>query len=790
MYQTQVNFDEFKEVFVSLLTQSHLFNTSANNYSNMDNLEKDQFNRTQSNLTVTDQQQHINTATTNNNQIKMNNYHQLDSDELNTNRKQNGRTNQTNRRCKKSKKSTNNTIKFDSSFDKKFDKPFKENDDNQENSTKHLNVQTNKQMTNLNISKPINLDKDHHNRKQQQQQNLNDRLDGQSNKKMRNSSSGAEEGYSSLDDCGSTSSQSSCTIAESPDLVSNDEDKNEKLSSLHSYSHHINLNNKNKNEKNLDLNSDESSDHSTVSSTTELNKTTASTDDFNQDELDQQPQLESIEQSTEQYLSSIWSELNVGKEGYLTLNELFIICQHTMGKIDEELVKQLFDRLDEDKDGKVSFDELLKQLSSNLTNDLTNTSGLNEELNNDYQLDNDKVLNENQQIKTEFNRECNINYNTTNPNSNSRRSSLNLELSPYTTTTYKNYFSPSSENELNFKEDHVDNINESFFSSLDSNLVQKSSSKHQRTNSFTANADCLLDNVPSSSTNTQTSKQATVKTNQQDLKHQQQNQVSANSLSSFSCCCSNKNCLTNNNQSKSDYEFINNSKVFCHKRTNSVGQAHLNQLNNHCKNCIQNNCNKLLNSSSSSSLANNSSIKNSSSTANSSSIEQTVNQTLSSSKNLNTNLSSIDEQSLSVEISSSLNSSLNTSLNEQAKLRNKCLKTSKEDQSAGQGDIYCQKKRNSITDKFNKSNNNVSSNLSSRFSSSATNESEDSQLLNSMHHQFNSSHLYHHQSILNKEHLSQEPELNEDDFCNLTGFGNLISLDPFGYGYVFIFNLQ
>ena len=785
-----------------MLTQSQLFNASTNystNYSTNNNyteLEKDQF-RSHSNSTgVTDK--------------KLTNYH---NEELN-NRKTNSRTNQMNRRCKKSKKSTN------------YDTSFKENDDQEnrhcnknlnskKNKTKSLN--SNKNVNNINLDKDIKDLKDLN--QDQNRKNLNDRLNNNhhknnNNKKMRNSSSGTEEGYSSLDDCGSTSSTNSCTIVvDSSDLVgglSNDDcDKGDhsnettKIKStttttqtatknlnhhhLHYHHSHLLTNNKNQNKEeddnSVDLNQSDdhldvnSSDHSTVSSTRDLNLTTANEndDDSNHHTIDYEQN--EIEQSTEQYLSSIWQQLmnglNVGKEGYLTLNELFIVCEHIqMNTMDEELVKQLFDRLDEDKDGKVSFDELLKQLTStNLTDDTSTTtitaaSCLNE--NDDFNLDNlaernccleeekdDNYENDlaNDQLLTKNNNNNNGNSDLeTELTTNTIKNKTNLSL-PY--SSYKNYFNSSTHNNNSesFNKEHS-TFNETQFKDVDNVATSALKSKHQRTNSFssTINTDCL--NVPSiNNTNAQ--------------------QQSTNSLLSSYCCCS-----TLNNQSKTDYGF-----------TNSVDNSHhhLNHLhNNNLKHCNQHS-NKLLSSSSN----NTSSSTNKSFTNPSSSNESTINQPLSSkSHQTSSNLTPINEQQLKSNSGISL-SELSSSkkvtgdcfcccANNRPNNHNNLNHT--ENEAMNQGDIY---KRNSI-DKF-------STNLSSRFSTStsstassnqSTPEIEHTQLLNSINHQFNSSHLYHQTASLNNNENHHLPphQANEEDFYNLNGFGNLLSLDQFQFG--------
>lgn len=723
-------------MFVSLLTQSQLFNTSTtNNYSNGYSTNYSTSESSPTNLVNLTNQPAVVSVT--DSSIKMNAYHPLENGDELSNRKTNGRTtNQSsNRRCKKSKKST---IKFDSSY--------KENDD-------HGPKKVNKANANNK-----NKNQDQANRKT----NLNDRL--ASNKKMRNSSSGTE-GYSSLDDDDSASCRSA--NVDSPDLVGRSTD-DAKIDHHHSTElHHLHhtyhmLNNGSVKSDDLDVHSDlNSTDHSTASSTTDLNvkatnlnnSTTTATSDFDQDE---------IEQSTEQYLGSIFKQLNVGSQGYLTLQELFIVCEHTMGLIDEELVKQLFDRLDEDKDGKVSFDELLKQLTSSSTSaNLTNASGLSCEdlatvesyaaltkssstnelhLNDFNDTNNENDINE--LNRKETNQANKMNSEPTD-STNHHKSSLSLELSPY--SSYKNYFKSSHESsstydkhptERNEHIDNVDNRTESYYS-LDSKLINQKStnnsngkqpaSKHQRTNSFTNTSSDGHTKVPSnhsSSTNTQSSSALLNSNNSNNNNHHHHH--------------NNQTCSTN----QSDYTYTHNSKVFCHKRTNSVGNAHHTSHHSHTH------CNKLLTNTSTQA----------SSSLNPSSNESTFNQP--------SNLSSINERSTSELDKTSPCAPPRDPVN--CSVSNHQTSQSGE-QASGQGDM------------FNKR----------RFSSSnaSTPELEHTQLLSSISsmHQFNSSHLYHHQSSnLTKEHhldLSEQTS-EEDDFFNLTGFGNFLSIDPFNYGYV------
>lgn len=59
----------------------------------------------------------------------------------------------------------------------------------------------------------------------------------------------------------------------------------------------------------------------------------------------------------EQYLREIWSQLGVGYNGYLNLAELYRVCEHIGMSASEEMIEQLFDKLDNDQDGRVSFGE-------------------------------------------------------------------------------------------------------------------------------------------------------------------------------------------------------------------------------------------------------------------------------------------------------------------------------------------------------------------------------------------------------------------------------------------------
>ncbi len=67
--------------------------------------------------------------------------------------------------------------------------------------------------------------------------------------------------------------------------------------------------------------------------------------------------------NTEEYLKDIWNHLGVGKNGYLNFEELYRVCEHIgMIGINNEIIEQLFEKLDYDQDGKVSFEEFLEGL--------------------------------------------------------------------------------------------------------------------------------------------------------------------------------------------------------------------------------------------------------------------------------------------------------------------------------------------------------------------------------------------------------------------------------------------
>ncbi|KAG0720054.1 Ninein-like protein [Chionoecetes opilio] len=62
----------------------------------------------------------------------------------------------------------------------------------------------------------------------------------------------------------------------------------------------------------------------------------------------------------EEYLRATWQRLGVGHDGYLSLEELASVC-HAIGmdKVANEVLEQLFSRLDVDGDGRISFEEFV-----------------------------------------------------------------------------------------------------------------------------------------------------------------------------------------------------------------------------------------------------------------------------------------------------------------------------------------------------------------------------------------------------------------------------------------------
>ncbi|XP_071079428.1 ninein-like protein isoform X2 [Haliotis cracherodii] len=68
-------------------------------------------------------------------------------------------------------------------------------------------------------------------------------------------------------------------------------------------------------------------------------------------------------ESGQDKLLEVWRTLGVGQDGYLTLSELRTVCNYIELEMDEDEVWKLFKKLDNDNDGRVSFEELLKSFS-------------------------------------------------------------------------------------------------------------------------------------------------------------------------------------------------------------------------------------------------------------------------------------------------------------------------------------------------------------------------------------------------------------------------------------------
>ncbi|XP_078313174.1 uncharacterized protein LOC111128949 isoform X3 [Crassostrea virginica] len=62
---------------------------------------------------------------------------------------------------------------------------------------------------------------------------------------------------------------------------------------------------------------------------------------------------------TEEYLRNIWKTLNVGLNGYITAQELGHVCDHIGMEMNKNELQQLFDRLDTDSDGRISFEDFV-----------------------------------------------------------------------------------------------------------------------------------------------------------------------------------------------------------------------------------------------------------------------------------------------------------------------------------------------------------------------------------------------------------------------------------------------
>lgn len=67
-----------------------------------------------------------------------------------------------------------------------------------------------------------------------------------------------------------------------------------------------------------------------------------------------------VNENEEECLRAAWERLGVGKDGFLDRRELALVCECIgMEKVEEEVVQQLFEKLDVDCDGRISFDEFL-----------------------------------------------------------------------------------------------------------------------------------------------------------------------------------------------------------------------------------------------------------------------------------------------------------------------------------------------------------------------------------------------------------------------------------------------
>ncbi|KAJ6218623.1 hypothetical protein RDWZM_009780 [Blomia tropicalis] len=85
----------------------------------------------------------------------------------------------------------------------------------------------------------------------------------------------------------------------------------------------------------------------------------------------------------EQYLREIWTQLGVGDAGYLNQNELFRVCEHIGMSASDEMIEQLFDKLDNDQDGRVSFDEFVDGLFKYVHKTATTTNYSNHQFQNE-----------------------------------------------------------------------------------------------------------------------------------------------------------------------------------------------------------------------------------------------------------------------------------------------------------------------------------------------------------------------------------------------------------------------
>lgn len=67
-----------------------------------------------------------------------------------------------------------------------------------------------------------------------------------------------------------------------------------------------------------------------------------------------------VGENEEECLRAAWERLGVGKHGFLDKGELALVCECIgMEKVAEEVIQQLFEKLDVDCDGRISFDEFL-----------------------------------------------------------------------------------------------------------------------------------------------------------------------------------------------------------------------------------------------------------------------------------------------------------------------------------------------------------------------------------------------------------------------------------------------
>ena len=77
-------------------------------------------------------------------------------------------------------------------------------------------------------------------------------------------------------------------------------------------------------------------------------------------ESDGEARLASLGESDEVYLRASWEKLGVGQDWYLDKTQLALVCECIgMEKLTDEVVAQLFDKLDLDRDGRIGFGEFL-----------------------------------------------------------------------------------------------------------------------------------------------------------------------------------------------------------------------------------------------------------------------------------------------------------------------------------------------------------------------------------------------------------------------------------------------